>query len=322
MSKYTEYVSSQAASEQFKADLYAKIATQSSRKRRVSAPLKAVLSVSAAAVLTLAVVLPVTLNSNPQMALRRSYSKVFATIADAMFESGKVKAASPLKFGEVSHITLNKCMQNDSRFVSPAKFTEPKDNYVLYAAAAHIQFLSELYLNKNYVITDSPVSFVTKDIRSYYYVDGQPFECTLNYTNVQQALVDRENGIVTNQLVCTEEQIWQSGPPFSTTSYINFYAEYDFDANEVISFSIGIRHIDDKENIDYDYYLYSDNHLTALDVSVKDGDYQIFTAGMDNLQASFEAQGEQIIYINYDFREEFVRNQQYVDDILKQNDIS
>lgn len=65
MSKYTEYVSSQSASEQLKADIYSKITRIQPRSRTSNTLLKTVLSISAAAVLALAIVLPITLINFP-----------------------------------------------------------------------------------------------------------------------------------------------------------------------------------------------------------------------------------------------------------------
>lgn len=63
MSKYTEYVRSQSASEQLKADIYANITAQALKKRTLSTPFKAILSASAAVALAFAIVLPITLNN-------------------------------------------------------------------------------------------------------------------------------------------------------------------------------------------------------------------------------------------------------------------
>lgn len=304
MSKYTEYVSSQAANQQFKADLYAKTSAQPLRNRRLSTPLKAVLSVSAAAVIALAVVLPVTLYGNSQTALRKSYSKVFANIAETVIKSGKGSAAT--------NMLAKKSIGNAGKII-PIKYVEPQDNSTLYGVAANVYFYSQLYLSEKFIISDEPVHFAISGVESNYYVNDQSQESVINYDIVLQSSMDRKNGIVTSQMILREEQTWQSGPSVQNYDYLNLYVEYDFDRNKVISYTAAWRSTYDK-NVSYGCYRYYDNKLTELDVSISDGDYKIFAAGMDDLQEKFE--GQEAIPLDADFKEEYLRSELYLKEML------
>lgn len=315
MSKYTEYVRSQSASEQLKADIYANITAQALKKRTLSTPFKAILSVSAVAALALAIVLPVIFNGNSQMSLRKNYSKVFANIAEVVIKSGKGSGRVTSNLSVKNNIGYAAKSITNERNIVPLKYDIPEDNSTLYGVAANVYFYSQLYLSENFVITDTPVKFTINNIDSYYYVNEQEQESTINYDVVLQASMDRKKGIVTSQMILREEQLWQSGTPMQTYEYLNLYVEYDFDKNKVISYTAGWRSVYEGY-VSYGCYRYFDNILTELDVSISDSDYQIFTAGIDSLQAEFEAQGEQIMELNADFKEEYLRSELYLKEML------
>ena len=224
----------------------------------------------ATAILATALVIPACTPAGTSNATREEYSKLYADISEEM-----LAAATP----EVVPTAL-----------------VPADNYGhVYSTGAFVYFVSELYKNEAFTITEAPVKFtcsyeLTKD----------------NYEVVFRSYVNKgENKVIGDFFVTdyTENRTW--------TSYIYIDVDYDFAKESIISF---VLYVDEWESNDMNACsVYEEGILYELEF-IQDETFAEHNAKMLEKKGNFKNALSNTLDLKHDFTDEYTRSMDFVKD--------
>lgn len=226
----------------------------------------------ATAILATALVIPACTPSNEGAGnLREKYSELYADISEEMLE-----AATP---------------------TAVPTALKPAESYGhVYSTGAFVYFVSELYKNEAFIVTENPVKFTCS-----YELMGDNYEVVFrSYVNEEENKV-RGDFFVTDY---TANGTW--------TNYIYIDVDYNFTTESIVAFTL---YVDDwEENAMNACSVYENGILYDLETEVNDEAFAEHNTNMLAKKNNFKTAMSNTVNLNHDFTDEYTRSMDFVKD--------
>ena len=202
---------------------------------------------------------------------REKYAEVYADISEEMLEATKPT-------------------------ITPTALKPAEDYGHVYSTGAFVYFVSELYKNEAFTITENPVKFTCS-----YELTGDNYEVTFrSYVN------EEENKVIGDFYVIDymEDYTWES--------YIYIDVDYNFKAESIVAFTL---YVDEWNKNDMNACsVYENGILYDLETEVEDEVFAQHNTNMLEKKNKFKAAMANTVDLKHDVTDEYTRSMDFVKD--------